>query len=186
MDSNEYQKCVTSHYNRVWKSIQTSLYWKKGPVSRLPQNYHILKYPPRGARNLWTYATCGMSSYNDEFPLELHIFTPSEYDNICEILTAAAYYHRTSAPLGLNHTVNFGQAWMPDSKCDHGLLSLPYLDGETLERAKIEGTDIRFLWLIPITEKELLYKQQNGIDALEKKFEVSNFNYVDPKRLSVI
>lgn len=46
--------------------------------------------------------------------------------------------------------------------------------------------NIRFLWLIPITEEELRYKKENGLEALENIFEETEFNYIDPFRDSVV
>ncbi|MEE3715750.1 suppressor of fused domain protein [Tumidithrix elongata RA019] len=102
------------------------------------------------------------------------------------MLTVVAHYHRTEASLADGHTVNFGRPWLPDSYCDRGLISLPYLDGSELENTVIEGANVRFLWLIPVTLKEVNYKKKEGLEALEEKFEVSHFNYLDPYRQSVV
>ena len=74
---------------------------------------------------------------------------------------------------------------MPNSTCDHGLISLPYLDGPSLELAEIERVEAHFLWLIPVTREEVEYKKKFGLEALESKLESSAFNYLDPKRKSV-
>jgi len=65
---------------------------------------------------------------------------------------------------------------------------LPYLDGPSLEQCKSSRYLhlIRFLWLIPITEAERKYKQAFGVEALEQNFSTSNFDYLDPKRPSVV
>ena len=67
-----------------------------------------------------------------------------------------------------------------------GLISLPYLDGPSLEWLDIDGIKTQFLWLIPITKQEMDYKKKNGIEALEEKFDDSSFNYSNPHRKSVI
>lgn len=41
---------------------------------------------------------------------------------------------------------------------------------------------MRFLWLIPITPEEAEFKKQNGLEALEERFEAANFDYLDPSR----
>jgi hypothetical protein len=101
-----------------------------------------------------------------------------------ELLTIVAHYHRTGRPLGLGHTVNFGEPWLSGSACTRGLISLPYLDGEELEW--LDEPRVRFLWLIPITEAEVAFKIQHGLDALEERFEEAAFDYLDPLRASVI
>lgn len=129
-----------------------------------------------------------MSQLTDppEDRLELHLFAPPQGEVACltEILTATAHYHRTGSRLGLEHSVNFGQPWLPGSKCTFGLISLPYLDGPDLER--LEKPSVRFLWLIPVTENEVAYKKKHGMEALEELFERAQFNYLDPLRPSVV
>ncbi len=115
------------------------------------------------------------------------MFSKVQTSGIVELLAVTAHYHRTGHALDLGHTVNFGRPWMPGSSCDYGLLSLPYLDGPSLEHYKItERESVRFLWLIPITPLELKYKQRLGLEALEEAFEKSRFDYSDPKRVSVV
>jgi len=46
--------------------------------------------------------------------------------------------------------------------------------------------NINFYWLIPITEEELLYKQNNGIEGLENLFESKSINYLNAERLSLV
>jgi hypothetical protein len=103
-----------------------------------------------------------------------------------ELLAAVAHYHASGNDVGLGRTINFGLPWYDGSPCDHGLLSLPYLDGPGLEWLRAGSRDIRFLWLIPITKQEVEYKQANGADALERLFEEASFNYIDPLRRSVV
>jgi hypothetical protein len=127
-----------------------------------------------------------MSQQPDAIPLELHLFSPEEADCHVELLTAITHYHVTGAYLDIGHTVNFGRSWLHDSACKCGLISLPYLDGPTLEWLEIPGRRIRFLWLIPITAQEVSYKKEYGLEALEARFEETGFNYLDLNRRSVI
>jgi hypothetical protein len=170
------------HYTSVWPltGVQV-LRWNAGPVQELPPGFCVVagRHP---ARACWIYATCGMESEKEVQPIELHLFSPVATEAHVELLTVIAHYHRTGAPLGLGHTVNFGRPWLPGSLCTHGLISLPYLDGPKLER--YEAT--RCLWLVPVTESEVAYKKANGLEALEQKFEQAQFNYLDPKRPPVV
>jgi hypothetical protein len=127
-----------------------------------------------------------MSQPEDAERLELHLVTWEKKaieHGLVELLTVVAHYHRTGRALGLGHTVNFGRPWLPGSRCTHGLISLPYLDGPNLEW--LAEPRIQFLWLIPVTEAEVRYKRQHGLEALEQRFEESQFNYLDPVRASV-
>jgi hypothetical protein len=123
-----------------------------------------------------------MSAQADADPLELHLFSPIQSDSLVELLAATAHYHLTGEYLGLNHTVNFGRPWLPGSLCDHGLISLPYLDGPALEWLICANIKVRFLWLIPITKAEVEFKKRHGIETLESIFETKKFDYLNPTR----
>jgi len=45
---------------------------------------------------------------------------------------------------------------------------------------------VRFLWLVPITPAELIFKKQHGLAALEERFEAAQFDFLDPVRASVV
>lgn len=177
---------IQFHYESFWQTKASSLRWTKGPVNELPPVFSILEFSPTKQREMWTYATCGMSLRTDKQPMELHIFAPKQNHELVELLTVVAHYHITATALSLTDTVNFGRPWWPGSKCSYGLISLPYLDGPQLEWLKIDTTSIRFLWLIPITEEERNYKRMYGIEALERRLEEAGYNYVDPERASVV
>nr|WP_255353667.1 suppressor of fused domain protein [Pedobacter sp. R20-19] len=144
----------------------------------------MMVIPPNANRSMWTYATVGMS-VNAKSPIELHLFFLTENNEIAEILTAIAYYNITSKPLGLDDTVNFGRPWQPNSICDHGLISRPYLDGQEFEEVELHGELISFFWLIPITLEERNYRWNFGIEKLEELFEIKQLNYLNPLRSSV-
>jgi hypothetical protein len=178
---------ILSHYENTWSRKATALrQWTPGPSWQMPQGFSIAEFEPYAHRRMWTYATCGMSCQRDAVALELHLFSPIHSLSLVELLTTVAHYHLTGDYLGLNHTVNFGRPWLPESLATHGLISLPYLDGPRLERSRIEEKEVLFCWLIPITAAEKEFAKENGVDALEAMFERAKFNYLDPKRLSVV
>ena len=160
MDSRErHEAAIVSHYERVWGATGTVRRWSHGPAHELPGAFRVLEFSPNDRRQMWTYATAGMSQPEDEGRLEVHIFSKEQVEGIVELLTAVAHYHRTGSTLGLGHSVNFGRAWIPGSKCDYGLISLPYLDGPSLEVLDCgDGVSVQCLWLIPITLAERRFK----------------------------
>ncbi|WP_433557707.1 suppressor of fused domain protein [Pseudonocardia xinjiangensis] len=141
---------------------------------------------PSGRRRMWTYATCGMSQPGGDRMLELHMFGPRPAWELVEILTVVAHFHRTGSALGIGHTVNLGRSWIDNSPCDHALVSLPYLDGPSLENLSLpDGSTVRCAWLIPITSAEVRYKKKHGLEALEERFEAGGLDHLDPHRASV-
>jgi hypothetical protein len=124
-------------------------------------------------------------------PVELHLFAPTQEDDLIELLFAVAHYHRTETPLWLGHSVNFGRPWWRDSLCAHGLISLPYLDGPPLEWLDLGSNKrVRFLWLIPVTADEIEFKKKAGLEALESAFEQKKIDYIidyiNPLRKSLV
>lgn len=175
---------VEQHYSRCWSPSVERLQWRKGPVDDLPEDFRVLVIPR--SEKMMAYATCCMSQPEDQQRLELHLLARDrEHEpSIAEVLTAIAHYHRKGRPLGLGHSINFGRPWLPGSTCTHGLVSLPYLDGPSLEY--MAETKTRFLWLIPITAAEVDFKKHEGLDALEARFEEAQFDYLDPFRPSAV
>jgi hypothetical protein len=182
-------KKLIEHYATVWANHPIQRRWDKGPVLDLGPDFCVLEFSPTGAtRTMWTYATCCMSQPEDADPIELHLFSPTQCDLHVELLAAIGHYHRTGQRVGLGHTINFGRPWMTGSCCDYGLISLPYMDGPAIENfhcLELERV-VRCLWLIPITRAERDFKIANGLEALEKRFEEANVNYLDPMRLSLV
>ncbi|MCE9578151.1 MAG: suppressor of fused domain protein [Deltaproteobacteria bacterium] len=180
-----YLRQIEAHYESTWGSPQGLLRWTKGPIERLPDGFAVLVY--QATDDMRAFATRGMSQPSDDDRLELHAFCrPADEARVQveELLTVITDYHRTGSSLGLGHTVNFGRPWAPGSQCTHGLISLPYLDGPTLEWCR--PLELRCLWLIPITRAELEYKKEHGLEALEQRFEEVQFNYLDVQRASVV
>ena len=196
---------IKRHYLANWHEFTEHLV-KDGPICEVLPSFSVLEFAPSDTRNSWIYATCGMSgNYGQQGlsqrglgqrdlcqqGLELFILSPTRNAFLIQLLTAVAHYHACGNRLGEGHTVNFGCPWVEGSSCDHGLISLPYLDGpalEWLESESLESGDrrIQFLWLIPITSGEVEYKKAQGLEALETLFEEASFNYIDPFRESVV
>lgn len=185
--TNDHTNQIRGHYERHWHVSGTLHSWDYGPRKDDFPNLKILELPPLGKRKTWVYATCGMSMYQRFHDIELHMHSPRQFMEHAETLIAIAHYHLTEAVLGLGHTVNIGKPWMPGSKCDRGLISLPYLDGPDLEKGRLDnGWAARCLWLIPITESEVKFKASNGLNELEKLFEKKLLDYANPNRQPVI
>jgi hypothetical protein len=185
---------IEAHYREFWGAPEARLALGIGPadhIRELPRGFEILLFRKTSTPGYATprvYATCCMSETADPEGLELHLLVRDQDGeratvSILETLTAVAHFHRTGSPLGMGHTVNFGRGYLPGSTCTHGLLSLPYLDGPRLEW--LEAPRVRFLWLIPVTLREVEFKKSHGLDALEERLESARFDYLDPQRASV-
>jgi Suppressor of fused protein (SUFU) len=181
-----WQEKIEKHYNDVWNVESEVCEFSAGSIHQLPHGFSVLKFPPHIGRDMWTYATSCMSLPEDQKPIELHMFSPHQADEIVELLVATAHYHRTSTKLDVGHSVNFGKPWLDGSKCEYGLISLPYLDGPKLELLQLGSRTLNFYWLIPVNDSEIEFKKKYGLEALEMEFDRSQFDYVNPMRKAVI
>jgi hypothetical protein len=75
---------------------------------------------------------------------------------------------------------------MPNSACDHLLVSLPYLHGPDLEHCSLRDGHARLLWILPVTGSEIAFRRENGHEALEVLFDEAEIDPIDPHRASVI
>lgn len=183
-----YCERIVHHYEQVWSNCAKQCHWQRGPIRDLPDGFCVLEFPPTQQRSAWTYATSCMSQAKDNICVEIFLLAPLQSDRHVELLTAVSHFHRTGSQIRLGDSVNFGSPWIPGSSCSYGLISLPYLDGPTLEVLELPefGTSVHCLWLVPITAQEVAYKKQYGVEALESKFDEQQLNYVDPTRQSVV
>lgn len=186
LPASRYVEVLRHHYAEAWKGTMRDTEFPTSPHSRLSPLFEILSLPPGFGRDMWTYATVGMSE-GMRNPIELHMLSLSASAEVPELLAAVASYHREIGGMRLGDTVDFGKPWIGESPCEHGLLSLPYLDGPTTEIADLgNGARISCYWLLPITRSEVDFKKENGLDALESLFEASGFDYLEPLRRPVV
>ena len=182
---NAYQEALLAHYVRQWAAEAAVLATQRTSVLHVPATFRVLEFAPTLVRSSWTYATCGMSSAEAPFLLELHLFSAQRSAELVDLVTAVAHYHQTAHALGLGHTVNFGVPWQPGSACSYGLVSLPYLDGPALEKMTYQSREVHCLWLVPITQAERDFKAVHGVEALEDLFEKAGLDYLNSTRTSV-
>jgi hypothetical protein len=186
-NKDQYCEGLVAHYETYFQAKGKRLERIGDPLSKLAREFFVLMIPPNKVRSFFIFCTIGMSCDRlDENLIELFVYSREPSDSINELLTFCASFHRTGNAIGLNHTVNIGKPWIGDSECDHGFISLPYLDGEALEQFHFGDRVIHNYWYIPITKRERDFKVSNGAEKLEVAFEETQFDYLDPGRQSVV
>ncbi len=174
---------MQNHYETAFESKPTACTFNKGPVQDFPEDFCVFEVPPCSKRDVWIYATCGMS-FTDSDEIETFLLSPRQAPELVELLYIFAHFHLTGERLDAGHTVNFGRPWLAGSSCDHGLLST--MDGAKVERATIDEKEVHFLWLIPITEAERDYKIKFGLEALDELFVEKEVDCADALRASSV
>lgn len=178
---------VRDHLERFFHGHRvTTEQWQRGPaLSELPE-LRVLKIAPGPRTQLWTYATTGACAIEnpDSALLEFFILAGSPDDRHIELATLVAWYqleHR----LGIGHTIPLGEPCLPNSLCDHFLLSTPYPFGPELEICPLDANHAHITWLLPITQAERDFKVEHGLEALESLFEAEGLEYWDLRRRSL-
>lgn len=186
-NSRTYIDKLRQHFENYFGVTGKPLTLDKGPKEKLHPDFFVLEFPPNKRHGMFCYCTVGMSADRlDDNKIELVVYAPKADTSLVELLTYCASYHRNKLPLNVHHTVNIGQPWLDNSKCDHAFISLPHLDEEDLELFNFEGNVIHCYWLIPITKKERDYKIENGCEALEQLFEDKQLDYLNPNRSCLV
>jgi hypothetical protein len=182
---------ILAHYKKFWADRKIDeVHWTPGPMAARLPDFHIAKIPPGGATNFWTCASIGAwrATEHHAHGLEFVVVSRSESASVLERLAMTAFYHAgpDHQRLGVGHTVPIGEGWVDGSPLDTLLVSLPYLWGPALEHCKLADRQIQVLWLILIYAIERDFKRENGLDALEARFEAVTFDYLDPFRQAVV
>lgn len=179
---------VTKHLAAFWGDAAVSQELPlSGPVIESVPSFQVTKVAPRSKNEAWVYSTNGCYRIsNSDVGHEFFVLSPREDSRNVELLAMLAHFHAdTRFRLRLGSIVRIGEPWLNGS-CDHLLISLPYPFGPKLEWSTFGNSRIHFLWALPLTPREAAFAELNGSEALEKKFDESQINYLDSQRPSVI
>jgi hypothetical protein len=188
MNQDQIEQKLEDHIKAFFRGHKRDfLTWEFGPVKDELPKFRVMRIKPGRKTELWTYCSVGAWEVIHQPPsmLEFLVLSPSESVNHVELLAMVAHYHLKHR-LGIGHTVPIGRPWLPNSSCDHLLISSPYPFGPDLEICNLDDDHIHLLWLLPITKAECDFKVEKGVEALEELFEQKQIHYWDPKRKSVV
>ncbi|WP_256726963.1 suppressor of fused domain protein [Streptomyces acidiscabies] len=153
-------------------------------VEATDADVRVLTVSPGPRVDSWSYVTVGCSDEEHtglrrEFVMTGHV----RDERFVDLMTMLATYHRTGHPLDVGHSLPIGEPWLPGSRCDHLLISVPYSHGPALEHAPALT---RILWALPVTPEEIAYRRAHGTEALEQLFDDHALLPTDPHRESVV
>lgn len=147
-------------------------------------------------RDFVTLITSGMSDYlqvtgeNDGDRTELLWYVDSPENWMFEyMLWLARYPFRNNTFLGMFHTMETKSQVSGSDPLLNNVIFLPALfENERFNAGlEIEGKTVRFLWIYPITQKELEFKLKKGREVfMEPFFKREPAIVYDPKRKSMV
>lgn len=141
------------------------------------------------------YGTVGLSDYptfqdGKEFPTRVEILGAaySEEKYFPNILATIAFHSIREKFFCSPDSVLENAVLMYDAQATlpHVLFSPPYLWEDKLRTLKFENKTVAWVLAIPISEKELQYREKNGTQALEELLEKNEANIFDLHRKSVV
>jgi hypothetical protein len=166
--------------------------WRTDAMS-MP-HVRVLRVDPESRGGLWLHVSSGASLPAPDAPpagaaesagSEFVLVTPFKTVRAVELLAMVVYFHGVEQ-LKVGNTVSVGEPWLPGSTCGHLLVSSPYLLADELWTLPLPGRTVHFRWVIPITARERAYAAEQGLEALEQRFEQVGLEYWDPHRASVV
>ena len=186
MKRNQSRSIVEQHL-RDFLADHTceEFYWRAGPRHDEVPRLSVLEFAPGPKRRGWVYATLGGYELCDDPRLEFVLVAPKQNYRHVELLTMAAWYHGRHT-LGNGHTLPIREPWLPGSELDHYLVSTPYPFGPDLELCNLVDAHVHVKWLLPITASEREFKVNEGLEALEQRFDDVGIEYWNPNRESVV
>jgi hypothetical protein len=144
-------------------------------------------------QNVKIYCTIGVSDHPNiinatNIPIELLLATYKKYDKAPNILSTCGFYISKDGFECRPGTVfmRMVELYYKDTEMKHIYFTEPFLWQEKLEQLTLENKKVTFLFCIPISDKELQYKQENGDDALESLLQEHEIDFYDINRKSVI
>jgi Suppressor of fused protein (SUFU) len=190
MNKNESVfSAINGHYRSMWPNQRfEDFVWSIGPISANVPNMLVTRVQPESSSDAWYYASRGAWQIQTDGPrLEFFLSCPDSNPIHVETLAMVANLHADKRyRIKLGQIIKVGRPWVEKSSCDHLLVSLPYLLGPRFEYLRVLDLEIRFMWLVPITQAEAEFARAHGVPALEEAFERAAFDTMDPKRRSVV
>ncbi|UKB82730.1 suppressor of fused domain protein [Chryseobacterium sp. MEBOG06] len=142
--------------------------------------------------------TIGISDYPNKIemedgsfkniPIELLISGYKEFDMLSNILSTAGFYITKNGWECQPGSVfmRIVEMYYETSEMKHILFTTPFLWADKLEPLNLETKTVNWLLCIPISEKELEYRMENGASALEDVFLEKDIDIFDINRKSAI
>lgn len=190
MTSTTERLCaLEGHVRRFWDGhIVEPAPWDRGPILERVPDFAIYRVLPKRAGEAWVYVTVGSSlDASTADGIEFFVMSPTAADVHSETLAMVSHYHSFEAHrLAVGSVINIGRSWIPGSRMDHLLVSLPYPYGPEFEWAPPEAGSARFLWLLPIYRSEAEFIRSETLDEFESMLDAEAVNVLDPDRSPVV
>lgn len=186
-----------AHYKRFFGEIDSVVHSMS--VDLLPVHVDIYQSPPTGDRRYWTLITGGMSDVRQPALAkppagvaprsELFLYARQLEDWMPAVLKGLAEmpFERATA-LHWGHTVPNGSPITDTAGHFTSFFFLPpCCEAEAFQALRLDGDQVAFLMLVPITEAERVYAIEHGSAALGQRMDDANLDFIfDVTRNSLV
>jgi len=161
------------------------LTWDTGPIKDIIPEFQVIKFAPGKKCDQWVYCSVGTSKINHETAgrYEFIIISPIETERMVQMLAMVTYFHSQHG-LEYTATVPIGEPWVEGSVCENWLVSIPFPFEQSIE--VIPESDARVGWLLAISNPEREFIAENGLEALEQRFDDVKLKPWEINRASVV
>jgi len=174
---------VEGHLKQYFAGHRCSISaWGVGPTAMRWPRFRVLHFEPGPRSSHHVYASAGAAAVRPSPRREFFLLSTDSDATHIETLAMIAHYHHTEG-LDIGHTLPIGRPWCAGASCEAFLVSLPYPFGPELEHAGSD--DIHVLWLLPIHGSERQLCREQGLGALENRFDAAAIDYADINRQPV-
>lgn len=165
-------------------------YWDDNNVN----NVDILATIDRPYEGVTSYSSIGLSDYTigysvDEKDLRVEIVGACDktFDFFPNIISSCAF-NLINTKLSIYYGEIFKgvvKMYYPNSEMEHILFTSPFL-WKRLKNIDFSNKKVTWLLAVPISTKEFLYAEQEGIEALEDLLEQNEIDIFDIERKSIL
>lgn len=159
----------------------------------------VLVYEPFTKRSYYTLVTNGMSDYIQNMPpalsehaakrteLIMYVRKPEKWmfellKNVAQLTINEGKYLHWWHALGGKSPIDGA-----NSKFSHCYFLPPYFEDEGFNPMMVQGEKVDFLWVIPISDRELVYMMENGPESLEEAMKEADMDPLfNPNRKAFI
>lgn len=177
---------IKKAYEKIWGKVSEEIIplVSKETLADFP-DIKILLFPPSRTQKTWIYATMGMSDLGagETSSPEVHIYSEEKNDSIISAISGLMEHVQEEE---IHFCDVLPCATEGSQKCTSLLAAFPFPDGEGFPEIEIDGREIEFIWLLPVTDSELKHLKKEGYDSLEEKLFASEVNFFDWNRDSVV
>lgn len=185
----ELRSLERSHIADFWPERNIEYFsWEKGLICSACPGFRVAQVAPAGSGEPWVYVSLGGVLASVATPKhEFVLLSPDESPRHIETLAVVYHYASTiDDRLALGSVLNLGRPWHEESSFSYVVVTRPLPFGPVFENLETEFGEVRFRWLVPVSEQEADLARVGQFDRLEELLEVSGVNVISPHRVSVV